>query len=84
MRIAGSAYPVYVDGIRYASMFQASIDSGISYKTLYFRIRDNDGRPVVVKGMTLCSEEWVKQHPREVIELIDKLSEKESEKGDLK
>lgn len=65
MRIAGSAYPVYVDGIRYASMFQASIDSGISYKTLYFKIRDNNGKPVVVKGLTLCDEEWIKQNPEE-------------------
>ncbi len=82
MRIAGSAYPVYVDGIRYASMFQASIDSGISYKTLYFKIRDNDGRPVVVKGLTLCAEEWVKQNPKEWIKLLEKLVEQESDQED--
>lgn len=75
MRLKGSAYPVYVDGIRYASMFQASIDTGISYKTLYFRIRDNEGRPVVVKGMTLCDEEWTKQNPKEWEILQKKLLE---------
>lgn len=76
MRIAGSAYPVYVDGIRYASMFQASIDSGISYKTLYFKIRDNNGKPVIVKGLTLCDEEWVKQNPEEWKILQKKLLDK--------
>lgn len=75
MRLKGSAYPVYVDGIRYVSMFQASIDTGISYKTLYFRIRDNEGRPVVVKGMTLCDEEWTKQNPKEWEILQKKLLE---------
>lgn len=76
MRIAGSAYPVYVDGVRYASMFQASIDSGISYKTLYFKIRDNNGKPVIVKGLTLCDEEWVKQNPEEWKILQKKLLDK--------
>ena len=76
MRIAGSAYPVYVDGVRYVSMFQASIDSGISYKTLYFKIRDNEGKPVVVKGLTLCDEEWVKQNPEEWKILQKKLLDK--------
>lgn len=76
MRLKGSAYPVYVDGIRYKSMFQASIDTGISYKYLYYKIRDNEGRPVVVKGMTLCDEEWIKQNPIEWTELLEQLENK--------
>lgn len=76
MRKAGSAYPVYVDGIRYASMYQASIDSEISYKTLYFKIRDNNGKPVIVKGLTLYAEEWVKQNPEEWKILQKKLLDK--------
>lgn len=75
MRLKGSAYPVYIDGIRYVSMFQASIDTGISYKYLYYKIRDNDGGPVVVKGMTLCDEEWTKQNPEEWSKLQKQLLE---------
>lgn len=82
MRLKGSAYPVYIDGIRYVSMFQASIDTGISYKHLYYRIRDNDGKPISVKGMTVCDEEWVKQNPEEWKILQKKLLDKTEEKHD--
>lgn len=82
MRIAGSAYPVYVDGIRYVSMFQASIDTNISYKALYYKIKGNGGRPVNIKGMTVCDEEWVKQNPTEWTKLKEKLLEKKLDQGD--
>jgi len=73
MRIAGNAYPVYVDGIRYSSMFQAAIDIDMTYKTLFYKIKNNDGRPVKAKGMILCSEEWTINNPKEWEELKKKL-----------
>lgn len=65
MRRACVPYPIIVDDVHYASMFQASIDTGISYKTVWLKIAERDGAPVTTRGFKLCSEEWWQDHKEE-------------------
>lgn len=54
--------PVYVDGTRYDSLFQAAIDFEFSYYQFYTKVMNYDG-PVIYSGHTVVLESWVKQHP---------------------
>ena len=65
MKRAGAAYPIIIDNVHYASMFQASINTGISYKTVWFKIAERNGKPVSARGFKICSEEWWKDHQEE-------------------
>ena len=39
MRKACVPYPIIIDDVHYASMFQASIDTGLTYKTVWQKIK---------------------------------------------
>lgn len=65
MRRAGSHYPIVIDKVHYKSMFQASIDIGLSYKTIWFKIEEKNGEPISARGFKICSEEWWQTHQDE-------------------
>lgn len=71
----GASYnsiPVIIDDIHYQSMFQASIETGLSYKTVWFKIAERNGAPVSSRGFKLCSEKWWKDHQQEWEEFLKK------------
>lgn len=55
--------PVYVDGIRYRSYFEAGIDSGVSYVSISTRLKESGGAPVVIGYSVVVSESWILRHP---------------------
>ena len=65
----------YID-ISLEETTEITYDSALSCDYLYFKIRDNNGKPVIVKGLTLCDEEWVMQNPEEWKILQKKLLDK--------
>lgn len=68
-------YPIVIDSVHYVSMFQAAIDTGLSYKTVWFKISEKNGAPVTARGFKFCSEEWYQEHKEEWEEFLS--SEKE-------
>ncbi|MBR4158505.1 MAG: hypothetical protein IKT97_00405 [Spirochaetia bacterium] len=58
-----NAKPVYVDGIRYESLFIAGIESGITSVTLWKGLKQSKGAPVLLCGKIVCLETWLKEHP---------------------
>ncbi len=54
--------PVYVDGKRYFSLCEATIDFGFSYYQFYTKVMKNDG-PITYSGHQVVLESWVKEHP---------------------
>lgn len=65
MKRACVPYPIIIDDVIYASMFQASIDTGLSYKTVWSKINEKNGAPVTARGFKLCSLEWFRNHQDE-------------------
>ena len=65
MKKSGVPFPIIIDDTCYASMFQAAIDTGLSYKTVWFKIAERNGAPVSARGFKICSEEWWKDHQEE-------------------
>ncbi len=64
LRIARcNAKPVYVDGIRYESLFIAGVEAGISTISLWKAIKQSKGAPVLVKEKIVCLESWLKDNP---------------------
>lgn len=72
MRRACVPYPIVIDGVHYASMFQAAIDTGLTYKTVWFKIAEKNGAPVTARGFKICSEEWYQEHTEEWEEFLTK------------
>ena len=58
-RKAGSPCPVYAGGIRYRSIFEASIETGISYPGIFMRLKASGGAPVLIRGLAVVEEAWV-------------------------
>lgn len=56
---------VFIDGEYYESLFQAGIDSPISYQWINKIIHRSNGAPVELKnaGVTIVTEKWIRQHP---------------------
>lgn len=52
-------------------MFQAAIDTGLTYKTVWFKIAERNGAPVSARGFKLCSEEWWQDHQEEWKEYLN-------------
>lgn len=71
MRRASVPYPIIIDDVHYSSMFQAAIDTGLSYKTVWFKIAERDGAPISVRGFKLCSKEWWLDHQEEWKEYLN-------------
>jgi len=60
-RTAGKSCPVYVGGILYSSIFEASIESGISSFWILTRLKASEGKPVFIRGTAVVEREWVQQ-----------------------
>ncbi|GHV90412.1 hypothetical protein AGMMS50268_09150 [Spirochaetia bacterium] len=56
---AGSPCPVYAGGIKYRSIFEASIETGISYPGIFKRLKASQGAPVLIRGLAVVEEAWV-------------------------
>jgi len=65
-RISGSPCPVYVGGILYNSMFEASIESGISTVWMQNRLKVSNGAPVFIRGTAVVERAWVLQIATEI------------------
>lgn len=63
--MTGVAYPIIIDNVRYPSMFQAAIDTGLTYKTIWFKITEHNGEPVTARSFKICSEKWYIEHKAE-------------------
>lgn len=55
--------PVYIDGVRYKSLFAAGIDGDISFRWLSQRLAESNGAPVKIKNHLVVFESWVREHP---------------------
>lgn len=65
-KVGKNAKPVVINRIVYLSMFKASVDSGISFPTIWKKLKEKNGAFVIVKKKTgelfeLCSYEWLKK-----------------------
>jgi hypothetical protein len=58
-RKAGSPCPVYAGGIKYQSIFEASIETGISYPGMFKRLKASGGAPVLIRGLAVVEAAWV-------------------------
>jgi hypothetical protein len=56
---SGIPAPVFIAGIKYPSLFEAGIESGISSVCLWKALKRTGGGPVVVKKTFVVLENWV-------------------------
>ena len=54
-----TANPVFVGGIKYPSLFDASFDSGIRSVSIWKAIKRQGGGPVLVRNTLVVMESWV-------------------------
>ncbi len=59
--------PVYVDGIRYRSLFEAGIESDVSYVSMSLKLKESKGAPVTIGYSVVVSESWILSHPEYLI-----------------
>jgi len=57
---AGSAYPVFVNGILYRSIFDAADKTGMSNVWLYTRLSQKSGAPVLIKKQVVVTQSWIR------------------------
>lgn len=55
--------PVFIDGTRFESLFDAGINSGISYVAISQGMTKTGGAPSYIKGRLVVLESWVQRHP---------------------
>jgi len=60
-RNAGTPCPVYVGGILYGSIFEASMESGISTVWIQHRLKASNGAPVFIRGTAVVERAWAQQ-----------------------
>lgn len=66
---------LYIDGRRYRSLFEASIDTGLTYWYLSAKLTESNGAPCFIKKHEIVLESWILQN-------LDWLVQKvESEQG---
>lgn len=56
--MTGSAEAICISGIRYRSIFYASLETGLSANWIIRRIRDSGGEPVMIRGHCVALERW--------------------------
>jgi hypothetical protein len=56
---SGIPVPVFIAGIKYHSLFEAGIESGISSVGLWKALKKTSGGPVVIKKSFVVLESWV-------------------------
>jgi len=60
-RAAGIPRPVYVGGMLYKSIFEASATSGLSTVWMLQRLNRSKGAPVFIRGTAVVERTWVQQ-----------------------
>jgi hypothetical protein len=51
---------VYIAGIKYQSLFEADINSGIRSVSIWKALKKSGGGPVMIRGEMVVLETWVK------------------------
>lgn len=54
---------IFVNGDYYESLFQAGIDSDISFTWLSLKLKHSHGQPVIIKEKLVVTEKWIRGHP---------------------
>jgi hypothetical protein len=57
----GTAQPIFVAGVRYKSIFEAWIETGISNVWIWKMLKASGGFPVVIRRQMVAPEHWVKR-----------------------
>jgi hypothetical protein len=55
----GQPQPVFVAGVRYRSIFEASIETDISATWISLMLKASGGFPVLIKRHMVAPEQWV-------------------------
>jgi hypothetical protein len=55
----GTAYPVFVAGIKYPSLFQEQAETGISQTSFSIALKKHNGEPCKIKRNVVVLEAWV-------------------------
>lgn len=53
---------LYIDGRRYRSIFEASIDTGLTYWYLSAKLTESKGAPCFIKKHEIVLESWIMQN----------------------
>jgi hypothetical protein len=54
-----TTHPVFIAGIRYPSLFDADLDSGIRAVSIWKRMKRSGGGPVQIRKALVVMEAWV-------------------------
>jgi hypothetical protein len=65
-RKTGRPFPVFIAGIHYRSVFEASIETGISGVWILKSLKSSGGFPVVIRRLMVVAEHWVNKTVRTV------------------
>lgn len=63
-----TAIPVFVGGIKYPSLFDASFDSGIHSVSIWKAVKRQGGGPVLIRKTLVVMESWVTGRTKNVKE----------------
>jgi hypothetical protein len=55
----GVSAPVFVSGIKYPSLFSASVETAISNVSFFKALKKSDGEPCKIKRNIVVLESWV-------------------------
>lgn len=50
---------VYIDGVRYRSLFSAAIDTDITFCLLQKKLKASGGAPIKIHNKTIVTETWL-------------------------
>jgi len=56
----GAPYPIFIAGIRYKSIFEASIEAEISSGWIWKMLKASGEFPVLIKRQMVATEHWVR------------------------
>lgn len=57
--ISKTAHPVFVSGVKYPSLFNASLESGIHSVSIWKAIKKRGGGPAQIREALVVMESWV-------------------------
>lgn len=50
---------IYIDGHRYRSIFEAAVDTGLTYWLIAAKLKQSSGGPCFIKKHEIISESWL-------------------------
>lgn len=71
-----NAIQLYIDGVRYRSLFSAATDTDITFCLLQKKIKASGGAPIKIHGKVIFSEQWLLKNYFSVIAKNPKYFEK--------